>query len=105
MNGVVGIGVVGLFALLIVGRFFGQLTLTNGLLLFCSPLLAWGAEIPLVRRSGRIAHGLVRVILPAIPLVVALVLAQRQFLADSANKKPDATATEPTVDDYMNFGK
>jgi len=103
MNGVVGVSVVALFALLVVGRFFGQLTITNGLLLFSAPLLAWSAEIPLIRRGGRIARGLVRVIVPAIPVVIALVLAQRQFLADSANKKPDAI--EPSVDDYMNFGK
>jgi hypothetical protein len=104
LNGVVSVGIVGLFALLLVGRFFGQLTTTNALLLFCAPLLTWGAEVPLVRRGGRIAHGMVRVILPTIPVAVALLLAQRQFIADTS-KTATESDQEPTVDDYMNFGK
>jgi hypothetical protein len=103
MNGVVGVGVLGLFSLLLVGRFFGQLSTTNGLLLFCAPLLAWGAEIPLVRRGGSIAHGLTRVILPAIPVAIALLLAQRQFIADTV--KTSTESSEPSADDYMSFGK
>ena len=103
MNGVVGLGVVGLFALLVVGRFFGQLSTANAVLLFCAPLLAWGAELPFARRGGSVAHGLARVILPAIPVTVALLLAQQQFLADTA--RTAAGPNEPSVDDYMNLGK
>ena len=39
MNSVVSLGVVGLFALLLVGRFFGQLSTANAALLFCAPIL------------------------------------------------------------------
>jgi hypothetical protein len=103
MNGVVGVGVVGLFSLLVVGRFFGELSTANALLLFGAPLLAWGAEIPLVRRGGSISLGLVRVILPAIPVAVALLFAQHQFVADASGKA--ASSSEATADDYSAFGK
>lgn len=103
MNGVLGVGLVGLFSLLVVGRFFGQLSTPNAALLFCAPLLAWGAELRFIRRGGSIAHGIVRVILPAIPVAIALLLAQRQFVADSS-RTTNGTA-EPSADDYMNFGK
>jgi hypothetical protein len=103
MNGVVGLGVVGLFALLLVGRFFGQLSTANAALLFAAPLLAWGAELTFVRRGGRIAHGAVRVILPAIFVAAALLSAQQQFRADSS--RTAAGSNEPSADDYMNFGK
>jgi hypothetical protein len=40
--------------------------------------------------------------LAAAPVVVALVLAQQKFAADSARP---GSATEGSLDDYMNFGK
>ena len=52
MRGVLGLGVVGLFALLIVGRFFGQVSTLNAALLFFAPLLGWLPELPFVRRPG-----------------------------------------------------
>jgi len=103
MNGVVGLGVVGLFAMLMVGRFFAQLSTVNAALLFVAPLLAWGAELPFVRRGGRIAHGAVRVSLPAIFVASALLLAQQQFRADSSRTATGSNG--PSADDYMNFGK
>jgi hypothetical protein len=103
INGLVGVGVVGLFALVMVGRFFGQLTTVNAALLFCAPLLCWLAELPFVRRGGTVLHGMVRVILPAIPVAVALILAQQQFVVDSVRTGPDAN--ESTAEDYLGFGK
>ena len=103
MNGVVGVGVVVLFGLLIEGRFFGHLSTTYALLLTGAPLLAWCAEVPGLRRKSLLAQRFVRVILPMIPVTVALVLAQRQFVADSG--QASVPLSEPSADDYLNFGK
>jgi hypothetical protein len=103
MNGVIGVGLVVLFALLVEGRFFGQLSTTHALLLMGAPLLAWCAEIPSLRRRSSLAHRCVRVILPMIPVTFALILAQRQFVADSG--KTAVQSSEPSADDYLNFGK
>jgi hypothetical protein len=103
MNGVVGVAVVSLFAVLAQGRFFGQLSTTNAILLMGSPLLGWCAEIPWIRRKNSFAHGLLRVVLPTIPVAIALVVAQRQFVADTS--KTATQADQPSADDYLNFGK
>lgn len=104
MSGAVGIAVVSLFALLVTGRFFGHLSTTNAMLLLGAPLLAWCAEIPWLRRKSSFAQGMVRVIVPTIPVAISLIVAQRQFVVDSAAKTP-TEANEPSADDYLNFGK
>jgi hypothetical protein len=101
---VVGLGVVGLFALLVVGRFFAELTGAHAALLFSAPLLGLVPELPYVRRLGPRLRGLGRVVLTAVPVVLALALAQQRFAAESA--PPGSAAEEgPTLQDYMDFGK
>ena len=97
-----GVGMVGLFALLVIGRFFGQLSTTNAALLFVAPLFAWVTEIPAVRRRGFVIRGVAGLMVAAIPVVVALILAQRQFAADIT--RTAAGPTEPSVVDYSTFG-
>ncbi len=46
LTGVVGIGTVGLFAILVIGRFYGSLTTFNGALLFFGPVCCWLLEVP-----------------------------------------------------------
>ena len=41
------------YSLLVVGRFFGELSSTHGILLFASPLLGWLPELPGLRRLPR----------------------------------------------------
>ena len=103
MRGVLGLGVVGLFALLIVGRFFGQVSTLNAALLFFAPLLGWLPELPFVRRMRPVLRGLARVVLTAAPVIVALALAQQKFVADSS--RSSSTPSEPSLQDYMDFGK
>ncbi len=76
-NGFLGLGIVGLFAVLVMGHFFGNLTTTNAVLLFCAPLLCWLPELPPRFRS------VVRIAWPMIPVAVALTLAQQKFAQDS----------------------
>jgi len=97
----VSFGVIALFSLLVMGRFFGQLTTTNAALLFFAPLLSWLPELRLVRAARPLLRGFLRLVATSIPLAVAVALAQHQFVADSASP---SGAAEPSVDDYRNFG-
>lgn len=81
--GVIGIGVVGLFGLLFVGRFFGRLPTGYALTLLLAPLLCWTTELPLLRRGPDFV-GWLRLALVAIPLVSVLILAKRSFDRDTA---------------------
>jgi hypothetical protein len=103
LTGVLGVAVVGLFGLLVIGHFFGELTWTNAALLFFAPLLGWLAEFPLVRRINPRIRASLGVVLTAIPVAIALALAQQKFIENSAPPSPDSQ--EPTLEDYMNFGK
>jgi hypothetical protein len=104
LGGVLGLGVVGLFALLVIGRFFAQLSTGHAVLLFFAPLLCWLPELPYVRRAGPRVRGCGRLLLTAVPVVLALSLARQQFVRDSARTTP-ASAPEPSVEDYRSFGR
>jgi hypothetical protein len=102
-EGALSVAVVGLFALLVMGRFFGQLATGYAALLFFGLLLCWLPELPYVRRLGPRLRGLARVALMAVPVAVALTLAQQKFVEESSRTSPGAQ--EPSIQDYMNFGK
>lgn len=80
----VGIGVVGLFGLLFIGRFFGELSTERTLAMLLAPLLCWITEIPLLRNRKPVIVGAVRLTVVAIPLAVILVAAKRDFDRDMA---------------------
>lgn len=82
--GAVGIGFVGLFGLLFVGRFFGGLTSAQALTIFLAPLLCWVTEAPALCRQHPRHRALLRLLLVAIPLMIVLVLAKRAFDRDTA---------------------
>jgi hypothetical protein len=103
VEGVLGVAVVGLFALLVSGRFFGELFTSHAALLFFAPLLCLLFELPYLRRLGPRLRGIGAVLLAAVPVVVALTLAQRNFVADSAG--PAASPDEPSIQDYLDYGK
>jgi hypothetical protein len=103
LQGVLGLGVVGLFALLVVGRFFGELTTGNAALLFFAPLLCWLPELPYVRRLRPWSRSGLRVLCTALPVILVLALAQQKFAADSTKTSPGSK--EPSLQDYMDFGK
>jgi hypothetical protein len=105
LRGALGVAVVALFALLVVGRFFGDLTTANAVLLFAAPLLGWLPELLPTRRVGPRGRGVARVVLATVPVAVALTLAVQKFNADSAPPSSTPGAREPSADDYMNFGK
>ena len=103
-TGPLGIPIIGLFSLLVIGRFFGELTSAHAILLFCAPLLGWLPELPYVRRLPSWARGLARVILVGALVSAVLVQAQRKF--DRDFQSPSGTGIEePSAQDYLNFGK
>ncbi len=95
LNVAPGVGVVGLFSLLVIGRFFGELTTTRAVLLFFAPLVCWLPELPWRR-------GPVRVALVAFLTGLVVFLAQQRFDVESKRATPTA---EDGLEDYMNFGK
>jgi hypothetical protein len=103
LNGVLGMSVVGLFAVLVMGHFFGELTWTNAALLFFAPLLGWLPELAMVRSLKPRLRAFAGIVLTAVPVAIALALAQQKLVEDSA--PPSSDSSEPTLDDYMNFGK
>jgi hypothetical protein len=81
-QGAIGIGVVGLFGLLFIGRYFGGLTTGRALTVFFAPLMCWATELPVLRGRKPWEVCALRLLLVAIPLVVVLALAKRDFDRD-----------------------
>jgi hypothetical protein len=77
--GTVGIGVVGLFGVLVLGRFFGELSTGRALAVFVAPLLCWLTELPWLRKRKPWKIGVMRIALAAIPLLIVVALAKRDF--------------------------
>ena len=104
-TGVIGIGTVGLFAILVIGRFYGSLTTLNAALLFFGPVCCWLLEVP-PRFIGVARLGLVSCL-----VLIAVIYAGRKFAEDSAPKANSATREpaasgqrEVTAEDYLNYG-
>ena len=81
---VLGIGVVGLFSLLLIGNFFGRVSTVCGLAILLAPLLCWSTETPLLRHRQPWVVGSIRLVLVAIPLLLVLTAAKRDFDRDMA---------------------
>ena len=76
---ILGVGVVGLFGLLFIGRFFGELSDGCSLAILLSPLPCWVTEIPQLRNRNPWIIGTVRLIVVAIPLLIVLAEAKLDF--------------------------
>jgi len=81
---ILGIGVVGLFSLLVIGWFFGRLTTDSALAMLLAPLLCWVTETPLLKHRKPWLVGSIRLALVTIPLVVVLALVKCDFDRDMA---------------------
>ena len=78
-SALIGIGVVGLFGVLFIGRFFGRLSTGCTVVILLAPLLCWVSETPLLRHRKPWFIGSVRLLLVAIPLAAVLALAKLEF--------------------------
>jgi hypothetical protein len=74
-----GVAVVGLFSLVFIGRFFGELSTSKALVILLAPLLGWVAELPWLKCRQPWFVWSVRALLVAGALVAVLVLAKRKF--------------------------
>jgi hypothetical protein len=82
--GAIGIGVVSLFGVLFLGRFFGELSTGRAVAILLAPLLCWTTELPVFRNRKPWVIAAVRLALVALPLAAVLFLAQRDFAKNSA---------------------
>ncbi len=81
---IIGVGVIGLFGVLMIGQFFGRLSTGCALTLLLIPLLCWTTEVPFLRHRKPWLVGSVRLVLVAIPLLVVLAVAKRDFYRNMA---------------------
>lgn len=79
MTPAIGIGLVSLFSLIWIGRFFGQLTTTDGLVIFFAPTLCWITELPLLRNKSSAIKSVICLAAVMIPLAILLANAKREF--------------------------
>jgi hypothetical protein len=97
--GLLSVGIVGLFALLVSGRFFSELVLLNAALLFFGPLLCWLLELP-----PRF-NGLGKVLLAAAPIGLAVLLAQQKFAESSNQRSSDSEGLYNRASPDIDYGK
>jgi hypothetical protein len=96
----VGVGVVGLFGLLLIASFFATLTWVNASLLFAAPLLSWLPRAPFVRRSPAWVRGPISVALATGLLAFVVWRAFDKFNADA---EAERASGQGSAEDYSNF--
>lgn len=79
MDGVLGIGLVGLFSLLFIGRFFGKLSTFAAVTIMVAPLLGWVSELPSLKGRNQWIVGGAQLAIVLIPLAVVLAVAKLKF--------------------------
>jgi hypothetical protein len=81
MTGLVGVGTVLLFGLLMAGEFFGELTTTNFALLIAAPVVCGLIALPPLQKLKAAVRFVVVLVAALVPAGVAVGLAQRSFAA------------------------
>lgn len=76
---ITGTGVVFLFSLLFMGKFFGAISTTQSVIIFFSPMLCWLTELKPFRGMSAFQAALFRLIVVSIPLFIILWLARVEF--------------------------
>ena len=95
IDGVLGLGVVGLFSTLFIGRFFAGLSTASAVALFSAPLWSSLAEsLPPRWRHGARGVG-IRLLLVALPITVVILLAMPEFVNETL---PLITAADDSPD-------
>ena len=77
--GIVGVGVVSLFSLLFIGRFFGEISTGPAITMLLAPLLCWTTELPLLRNRKPWLVASLRLVMVAITLLFVLIAAKQKF--------------------------
>ena len=98
----VGLGLMLLYALLVMGRFFGELSTVHAALILFAPVLMWLPEFLPARKLLPWARPLLRLAVVIAPVAVAF------YLAHKPSGGPDGTpgtSSEPSIQDYQQFGR
>jgi hypothetical protein len=103
MRVLIGPAVVCIASLLIVGYFFGELSLANALFLAAAPLLCSIPELIPVVRPWKRSRALVSVGLVGVCLCVAVVNSIPAFTKPPQTN--EESADQATTDDYANYGR
>ena len=77
--GMTGLGIVALFGLLVIGRYFGGLPTITAVIVFLAPLLAWYPANRMCKVPTIMQRPLVRLCVVAIPLAVIVWQAKKDF--------------------------
>lgn len=99
-GGAVGVGMAGLFSVLVIGRFFGELTTPHAGILLAAPLLVCLPELPLRKYSSPWVRATLAVVIAVIPIAFVVIQAREKFVRASA---PASSTGEATVDDYLEY--
>lgn len=98
LTGTLGLGIVGLFSLLTMGIFFGELTWVNAGLIYLGLCLCLVPDtLPVLRQPGSRVRAGLRLGLPIVPVAIALALAGNKFAQDYArtsNAQDESSAQE-----------
>jgi hypothetical protein len=96
--GAVSVGVIGLFAVLVVGRFFGELRTLHGVILLATPLLVCVLALLPRQVSSAWLRGAVAVVVVALPIALVVIQARARFVQASGAR---SSSGEVTVDDSL----
>jgi hypothetical protein len=99
-SGSLGMSVIGIFAVVLMGRFFGTLSTSLAACLLLAPLLAWTVELPRLRKLAPLWRAAGRLTCVAIGLMVVVMVAQRKFTAASTarSRPPEASAIRDLIE-------
>lgn len=97
-----GFGVIALFAVLVIGRFFGSLPTGPALCLWLAPVLVWLPEAPGIRKLRPGPRAAARLLVVAVPLALVVANAKTRFAEASA---APSSRYEPSDEDFRSFRK
>jgi hypothetical protein len=99
-EGALSVGIVGLFSLLVMGRFFGALTTLHGGILLAASLLVCLPELMPRKRLSSWLQGMLAIAIFVISIAFVVMQAREKFVQSSA---PASSPGEATADDYMEY--
>lgn len=99
-TGAVSVGIVALFGVLVMGRFFGELTTRHGATLLAAPLLISLPELLPRKKTSPWLRSALAVVVVILPIAFVVTHAHEKFVqASGMTSNPG----EATVDDYLEY--
>ena len=99
-SGMVGVGVLALFAVIVLGRFFGNLTMIHGTILLAAPLLGCVPRFLPRKLTSVWLRAALSLGLAVIPVAIVVADAREKFVQESAAK---SSSDDSAADDYLEY--